>query len=60
MTFNRWRESFIQSGKAALSGKARDNAVKTLTNEIKSPKKLIGEMTIANDALKKTLEESAK
>ncbi len=60
ITFNRWRESFIESGKATLSGKPRDNAVKTLTNENESLKKLIGDLTIANDVLKKTLEESTK
>lgn len=53
ITFSRWRESFILSGNAALSGKAKDNAVKTLTNENESLKKLICEMTIAIDALKK-------
>ena len=53
--FNRWRESFIESGIAALSGKLRDNAVKTLTSENESLKKLIGELTLANDVLKKTL-----
>ena len=60
ITFSRWRESFIESGKAALSGKPRDNAAKTLTSENESLKKLISELTIANDVLKKTLLESIK
>ena len=51
MTFNRWG-SFIKSGKNQ-SGKSRDSAVKTLTDENESLKSLIDGMTIANDALKK-------
>ncbi len=55
ITFSRWSESFIESCKAALSGKPRDNAVKTLTSENESLKKLIGDLTIVNDILKKNV-----
>ena len=53
MTFTYWRESFVKSGKAVLSVKARNNAVKTLTKENESLKKLISELNITNDVLKK-------
>ena len=33
MMFTRWRESFVKSGKAVLSRKTRDNAIKTLTKK---------------------------
>lgn len=55
MTFTHWRESFAKSGKSTLSGKVKDNVVKTLTKENESIKKLIDKLTIDNDDLKKTL-----
>lgn len=53
--FYSWREKFVQGGKLALSGSLKDTA-KEKTAEIEQLKKLIGELTIANDAFKKTLE----
>lgn len=52
--FYNWREKFIQGGKLALAGALKDPAKeKEVENE--RLKKLIGELTIANDAMKKVL-----
>lgn len=53
MMFTRCREFFVKSGKAALSEKVKDNAVKILIKENESLTKLIGNFTMANYALKK-------
>jgi transposase-like protein len=50
--FYQWKERFIDGGKTALAGR-RSNGV---SDEIERLKRLIGELTIANDAFKKTLE----
>jgi transposase len=47
--FYSWREKFVKGGKLALSGQLRDPA-KEKEAEIERLKKLIGELTIANDA----------
>ena len=57
-TFYIWKEKFIQAGKDALSHrktKSMDNSQDT-----DNLKKIIGELTIANDTLKKTLEASKR
>jgi transposase len=58
--FYSWREKFIEGGKQALigSGSGRDGANKELLAELERLKRLIGELTIANDAFKKTLEST--
>lgn len=50
--FYKWKERFIEGGKDALSGTKSSG----MADEIDRLKKLIGELTIANDAFKKTLE----
>jgi transposase-like protein len=56
-TFYQWREKFIEAGKAGLSGPLNDDGVnKDLERENERLKRLIGELTIANDSLKKVLE----
>ena len=55
-TFHQWRERFIEGGKAGLSGKLEDGVNKDLEQENERLKKLIGELTIANDSFKKVLE----
>jgi transposase len=55
-TFYQWREKFIEGGKAGLSGKLEDSVNKDLEKENERLKKLIGELTIANDSFKKVLE----
>ena len=57
--FYSWREKFFQGGKLALAGQLRD-PVKEMEAENEHLKKLIGELTIANDAFKKTLEASGR
>jgi transposase-like protein len=51
-----WREKFMEGGKMALSGSIKNGTSKEAEAEIERLKKLIGELTIANDAFKKTLE----
>jgi transposase-like protein len=57
--FYSWREKFFQGGKLALSGQLRDPA-KEKEAENERLKKLIGELTIANDAFKKTHEATGR
>ena len=56
-TFYPWKDKFLESGKSAFSGAPNWNVCKQLQKENNSLKHLIGELTIANDAFKKTLEE---
>lgn len=52
--FYQWREKFIKGGKLALAGALKDPQ-KEKEAENERLKKLIGELTIANDAMKKVL-----
>jgi transposase len=54
--FHTWKEKFIAGGRMALSGSLKNTTNKELEAENERLKKLIGELTVANDALKKTLE----
>ncbi|MGI0087189.1 MAG: transposase [Nitrosotalea sp.] len=58
-TFYQWKERFIEGGKMALTGRNGD-ASKHLQKENDSLKRIVGELTIANDAFKKTLEGSKR
>jgi len=58
-TFYQWREKFIHGGKLALSGGLKDPG-KENDAEVERLKKLIGELTIANDAMKQVLQGSGK
>src|SRR5215467_11897705 len=53
--FYGWKQKFIEGGKMALTGSG-ENINKQLQAENERLKKLIGELTIAKDAFKKTLE----
>ncbi len=55
----KWKEKFIDGGRLALSGGIRDPA-REKDAEIEMMKKLIGELTIANDAMKKVLTGEGK
>ncbi len=55
-TFYQWRNRFVEGGKASLNGTPNGDVCRNLQKENDSLKKLIGEITIANDILKKTLE----
>ena len=55
-TFYSWKEKFVDGGKAALVSKSDDDTCKTLQKENETLKRIVGELTIVNDAFKKTLE----
>ena len=57
-TFQVWRQQFLDAGKARLTHHGNANPTKSSKKEIDNLKRIIGELTIANDVLKKTLEES--
>ena len=59
-TFYPWREKFLEGGRAALTGGLNARATKVLQRENATLKTLVGEITLANDALKKTLEVRKK
>ena len=57
--FYDWKEKFVEAGKLALSssGSPKNNHLnRELQDENDRLKKLIGELTIANDCLKKAME----
>ncbi len=55
-----WKEKFLEGGKAALAGSSNGDVFKSMMKENDSLKRIIGEITMANDALKKTLEGGKK
>ena len=59
-TFYPWREKFLEGGRTALAGNANAQVVRTLQRENVTLRTLLGEATLANDALKKTLEVRKK
>ena len=52
-TFYQWKKKFIDGGKSGLNCKSEGDIVKNLKNENDSLKRLIGEITMANNILKK-------
>lgn len=56
-TLYRWRDEFLEAGKASLKGKGADVAaikgIARLQREVESREQVIGELTIANRILKK-------
>lgn len=57
--FYGWKEKFLEAGKLALAGSSnnRNNGPnQELASENEKLKRLIGELTIANDCLKKAME----
>lgn len=55
-TFYQWKEKFVEGGKTLLNGTSKGDVCKSLQKENENLKRIIGELTIANDAFKKTLE----
>ena len=55
-TFYQWKEKFVEGGKTSLNGTSKGDVCKSLQKENENLKRIIGELTIANDAFKKTLE----
>ena len=54
--FYAWKEKFIEAGKQALTRSTRNIGEGELQAENERLKQLIGELTIANDAFKKSLQ----
>ena len=54
--FYAWKENFIEAGKQALTRSRRKAGEGELQAENQRLKQLIGELTIANDAFKKSLQ----
>ena len=52
-TFYPWREKFLEGGRTALAGTPSARATKALQKENATLKTFVGEITLANDALKK-------
>ena len=58
-TFDNWRKRFMDAGKrelAGIGGNGRSDPAKALAKENESLKIVVGELTLANSALKKSLE----
>ena len=55
-TFYPWREKFLEGGKAALAGSPSARTIRAIQKENATLKTLVGEITLANDVLKKALE----
>ena len=58
--FYGWKDKFLNAGKLALTGYFKTGPGDELTAENENLKKLIGELTIANSALKKALTEGGR
>ena len=54
--FYAWKENFIEAGKQALTRSRRNGGGGDLQAENERLKQLIGELTIANDGFKKSLQ----
>ena len=54
-TFSTWKKKFIESGKNGL--RTRRSDALAIRKEVENCKRIIGEYALANDVLKKTLEE---
>ncbi|MBI5145832.1 MAG: transposase [Thaumarchaeota archaeon] len=59
-TFYQWKEKFVEGGKTSLNHTSKGDVYKSLQKENESLKRLIGDLTVANDILKKTLEGSKR
>ena len=59
-SITRWRDIFFECGKAGIKKPYNRNESKKHDHEMDKLKRIIGDLTIANDALKKTLEWSTK
>ena len=58
--FYGWKEKFLEEGKLALAGSLNNSPGEELEAKNESLKKLIGELTIANDCLKKAMLEGGR
>lgn len=53
-TFYQWKEKFVEGGKTSLNS-TKGDVCKSLQKENESLKRLIGDLTVANDILKKVI-----
>ena len=51
-TFHNWKQRFMESGKADPSQSGKKDPIKTMKKREEDYKRLIGELTVANDILK--------
>jgi transposase len=58
--FYGWKEKFLEAGRLALAGSLNNSPGGEFEAENESLKKLIGELTIANDCLKKAMLEGGR
>lgn len=58
--FYGWKEKFVEAGKLALAGSLKTSPGEEIVGENEKLKRLIGELTIANDALKKAMIEGGR
>ena len=56
-TFQSWRQKFMEGGKTSLARSGKPDPSKSMKKENENLKRIIGDLTMANDVLKKTLEE---
>ena len=56
-TFQDWKDRFLQGGKDALLNKG--GRIKNHVKEVENLKRIIGEITVANDVLKKLWREQS-
>jgi transposase len=56
-TLGRWKQQFMEGGKAGLAGTAAKPSAreKELEREVEQRNQIIGEITVANEILKKSL-----
>ena len=54
-SLHRWKHQFLESGKRGLFGNGKNSRENELEKELENAKRVIGEITMANDILKKTL-----
>ena len=59
-TFYPWREKFLEGGKAALAGSPSARTIRAIQKENATLKTLVGEITLANDVLKKRWRDSSR
>lgn len=53
-TFQDWKDKFMEGGKQALAG--RGDMARIHAKEVENLKRIIGEIIVTNDILKKTME----
>ena len=55
--FYRWKRQFLEGAKEGLRGKDSNQREKAMVQELEQSKSILGELTLANELLKKALRE---